>query len=541
MTVKDIGINHFVGVNPPVGDYNELTGKPAIDGVTLTSTTTKADLGLDSAFIYAGQVSTYNDLPKSNNKKGDTWNVADTGENYTWSGNDWDKLTGRSAVYFNNNILESASMAIEIDSTKNKIKNLTKTDVGLNNVDNTSDINKPVSTKQSEAIKTVQDDLNSKFTALNQNIEAETAARTESDATLTNAISDMETKTHASETYQPKGDYETTSSVNTKLEGKQDKLTAGTNITITNNVISATGGSGMDNNGLEGDYCSKYGIVDETVSGLPYQGTGNQVVIPASLVLDVPGVPGLTTNASKITHDLVSTTDCELFLAQGTVIEATEVYWQISEPEDGQSGYLAWWNGEKWQFKSNDTGNVWRDANAVRIAKCIFTSGSLTRLCFTGCRLLNKQEYAVKNDMEMANNEIETLTSDMTTAQSDIGTIKTSINNQATLISNLQDEKVDKTSMTTYDTEIATMQTNITTLQNNDTDLGNQVQTLQGTVNTLNTNAALKSELPSDSSLMLGTVTAVSNIDSATVTDVAGLITSINSLLATLRTRGVIS
>lgn len=68
------------------------------------------------------------------------------------------------------------------------------------------------------------------------------------------AITDMETKTHASATYQPKGDYATTPSVDTKLDGKQDKLTAGANITITNNVISATGGAATDNNGLEGDY-----------------------------------------------------------------------------------------------------------------------------------------------------------------------------------------------------------------------------------------------------------------------------------------------
>lgn len=157
------------------------------------------------------------------------------------------------------------------------------------------------------------------------------------------------------------------------------------------------GGSGSDNNGLEGDYCSKYGIVDETASGLPTQGTGNQIIIPAQLVMDIPGVSGQTTNTTKITHDLVSTTNCEIFLAEGTVIEATETYWQTTEPEDGQTGYLAWWNGTEWKFKSNDTGNVWRAANAVRIAKCIFTDGSLTRLCFTGCRVLNKQEWLPKS------------------------------------------------------------------------------------------------------------------------------------------------
>ena len=189
------------------------------------------------------------------------------------------------------------------------------------------------------------------------------------------------------------------STANTALDavaGKQDKLIAGDNIIISGNVISATGGgggSGADNNGLEGDYCSKYGIVDETASGLPTQGTGNQIIIPAQLVMDVPGVSGLTTNASAITHDLVSTTNCEIFLSEGTVIEATDVFFQTDEPENGATGYAAWWNGTEWKFKSSDTGNVWRAANAVRIAKCIFTDGALTRLCFTGCRVLDKQEW----------------------------------------------------------------------------------------------------------------------------------------------------
>lgn len=42
-----------------------------------------------------------------------------------------------------------------------KINSLTKNDVGLGNVDNTSDTNKPVSTAQAAAIKVVQDDLTS--------------------------------------------------------------------------------------------------------------------------------------------------------------------------------------------------------------------------------------------------------------------------------------------------------------------------------------------------------------------------------------------
>lgn len=183
---------------------------------------------------------------------------------------------------------------------------------------------------------------------------------------------------------------------------------AGKVLTSTTNGVEwaeGGGGSSADNNGLEGDYCSKYGIVDETASGLPTQGTGNQIIIPAQLVMDVPGVSGLTTNASAITHDLVSTTDCEIFLAEGTVIEATDVFFQTGEPEDGATSYAAWWNGTEWKFKSNDTGNVWRAANAVRIAKCIFTDGTLTRLSFTGCRVLDKQEWLPKNGITTTGTE----------------------------------------------------------------------------------------------------------------------------------------
>lgn len=164
------------------------------------------------------------------------------------------------------------------------------------------------------------------------------------------------------------------------------------NLLATKKDISGAGGS-TDDNGLEGDYSTTYGIVDETKSGLPSIISDNKIKIPAQLVLDVPGVDGLTIVASNIFYDIKSTTDCTLFLANGEVLEATDVYFQTNEPQNGVTGFAAWWNGEQWYFKSNDTGNVFRPANAVRIAKCIFTNGSLTRLCFTGCRALNRQEY----------------------------------------------------------------------------------------------------------------------------------------------------
>lgn len=40
-----------------------------------------------------GSVQTYNDLPRVDNQVGDVWNVIDTGANYVWTENGWDKLS----------------------------------------------------------------------------------------------------------------------------------------------------------------------------------------------------------------------------------------------------------------------------------------------------------------------------------------------------------------------------------------------------------------------------------------------------------------
>lgn len=79
--------------------------------------------------------------------------------------------------------------------------NVSKSDVGLGNVDNTSDLNKPVSSAM------------------------QTALSGKANSTHSHAQSDVNGLAAA-------------------LDGKQDTLTAGSNITIVNNVISATGGGG---------------------------------------------------------------------------------------------------------------------------------------------------------------------------------------------------------------------------------------------------------------------------------------------------------
>lgn len=162
----------------------------------------------------------------------------------------------------------------------------------------------------------------------------------------------------------------------------------GTSITVSSDgTISATA-TGGTNAGLEGDYCSKYGIVD-CPNGILVEGT-NKVTLKAGVVMQMTETDGLTTNASDMVHDITSTTDFDLFYTSGSLLEATQVVFSGNEPDDGNTGVLAWYNGTKWQFKSNDTGNVWKSAPAVRLAHIHITDGNITRVDYIGNRHLNK-------------------------------------------------------------------------------------------------------------------------------------------------------
>ena len=59
-------------------------------GITDAYTKTEVDSKLTSAMHYKGSVATVADLPSSGNVTGDFYNVTATGENYAWTGSDWD-------------------------------------------------------------------------------------------------------------------------------------------------------------------------------------------------------------------------------------------------------------------------------------------------------------------------------------------------------------------------------------------------------------------------------------------------------------------
>lgn len=160
-----------------------------LDGVaqTIDSGTKKVTLDLSayakadsvaSALIYKGTKATYEELPPTGNKAGDVWNVTaahgDTpaGTNYAWSGSEWDPLAGTVsfANYYTktetqdyvtglNYVNKTAADETYVPKTT-KVNGhalsadvtVTAADVGLGNVDNTSDEDKPISTATQTAL-----------------------------------------------------------------------------------------------------------------------------------------------------------------------------------------------------------------------------------------------------------------------------------------------------------------------------------------------------------------------------------------------------
>lgn len=80
--------------------YTELADKPttiehaddadSLGGVAAANYALKADL--TEVYEYKGSVESYVNLPASNNKTGDVYDVQDTGMNYAWNGSRWDPL-----------------------------------------------------------------------------------------------------------------------------------------------------------------------------------------------------------------------------------------------------------------------------------------------------------------------------------------------------------------------------------------------------------------------------------------------------------------
>lgn len=63
-------------------------------GITDAYTKTEVDNIVSSVYKYKGSVADYASLPTTGLTVGDVYNVEDTGDNYAWTGTEWDKLSG---------------------------------------------------------------------------------------------------------------------------------------------------------------------------------------------------------------------------------------------------------------------------------------------------------------------------------------------------------------------------------------------------------------------------------------------------------------
>lgn len=174
-----------------------------------------------------------------------------------------------------------------------------------------------------------------------------------------------------------------------------------TNAVITT-VQYSVGGETKSDNGIKGDYCATYGITDMPNGVIESVVGTNNLNIPAGIVLKAAGSDTLTTLASETVHQTTSTSDFTLFYVAGEMLECGDVVYSETEPlGNGVDNYQAWFNPQlgKWQFRSNDTGNVWREAVATPLCDCLFTGGNIVRIDFIGYRVLNKQEFATKAEV----------------------------------------------------------------------------------------------------------------------------------------------
>ena len=173
--------------------------------------------------------------------------------------------------------------------------------------------------------------------------------------------------------------------------------------------------TGMGGYGIKADYCTKYGIIDCPNGLIEYEALSNDVVVKAGMQLIIPNKETKTQIGSDITYTIESIVDVTLFYAEGTILEAERVYYQTEEPPEDGILYTAWWNPETkmWCFRSNDTGNVWREASATPIADVHFIDENIVRIDYVGYRHLNSEIFAPNEELLHNRAEIEEIAEEL--------------------------------------------------------------------------------------------------------------------------------
>ena len=182
-------------------------------GITDAYTKTEIDGMVSAGMHYKGTKSSVSQLPSSGNQVGDLWNVDDTGANYAWNGSSWDKLSENidlSGYVPTSRTINGKSLSGDISLTASDVGALPSSTVIPTVNNGTLDIQ-------------VNGTSVGTFTA-NQSGNTTANIIVPDSATWGNITGDLTDQTD----------------LQNALNDKQDVLTAGTGIDITNNVISNT-------------------------------------------------------------------------------------------------------------------------------------------------------------------------------------------------------------------------------------------------------------------------------------------------------------
>lgn len=192
----------------------------------------------------------------------------------------------------------------------------------------------------------------------------------------------------------------------------EDKFKDYVNIDSGNISDYVSGGGGAASNdkyGIEADYALHYGILDCPNGLIDYKVTSKTITVNPGIVLKITDNGNAkTTIASKITYDVETTGKFTLFYAEGSLLEAGDVYYQVKEPTNGVSSYVAWYNPETkvWKFSSVDTGNVFREAKATPLADINASSDGIISVSYIGYRIFDDDIFAQQSEIESINETI---------------------------------------------------------------------------------------------------------------------------------------
>lgn len=138
--------------------------------------------------------------------------------------------------------------------------------------------------------------------------------------------------------------------------------------------------------GIRGDYCSTYGVT-LSPNGRPRLGTGNNVIIPSGLRIEMVG-DTQTTLATERTIEITLGKNCYVVLIPGLedpLQVCEQICFKKTTPPESSALCRVWYDGENWWFRSVNEGDVWiKVVRAHPLCKCIFTGSSLTRLSYIG-------------------------------------------------------------------------------------------------------------------------------------------------------------